>query len=269
MLELGGEVGGDVARRRAAVGHDQDLGRPRDAVHAHRAEHLALGERDVDVARPHQHVDTRDGGGPVGQRRDRLGAAQAVDGVDAGDLGGGQDGRGHGAVGSGRGRQHDLRDSRHPGRDGAHEHRRRVGGPPSGRVDPRPPHRPGQELQARRPHRLGVELGLVEGADAVRRQLQRGAVPRLEPAEGASQLGCPQLEAIARRRLPAVEAFLVLAQGRVAFGRHAGDDLLYRGPLLGKPGEVKAPAAERAVQPGAEVEALKAHRALLPRPALA
>ena len=60
---------------RAAVGDHQDLGRPGDHVDADRAEHAPLGRRDVGVAGADDLVDRRDRRGAVGERRDRLRAA--------------------------------------------------------------------------------------------------------------------------------------------------------------------------------------------------
>ena len=63
------------------------LRRPGDHVDADLAEHLPLGGGDVGVARPDDLVDRGDALGAVGKRRDRLGAADAIDLVDAGELG--------------------------------------------------------------------------------------------------------------------------------------------------------------------------------------
>ena len=90
MLGLGEEVGGDPVGIVVAVGDDQDLARAGDHVDADRAEHLALGGGDVGVARPDDLGDRRDRRRAVGERGDRLGAADAVDLVDAGEPGGGE-----------------------------------------------------------------------------------------------------------------------------------------------------------------------------------
>ena len=91
VLGLRQQVGGDPVRIVAgAVGDDQHLGRTGDHVDADRAEHLPLGGRDIGVAGADDLGDRRDGLGAVGERRDRLRAADAVDLVDAGELGGRQ-----------------------------------------------------------------------------------------------------------------------------------------------------------------------------------
>ena len=63
---------------------------PGDHVDADRAEHLALGGGDIGVAGADDLGDRADGFRTVGQRGDRLRAADAVDFVDAGEVGGHQ-----------------------------------------------------------------------------------------------------------------------------------------------------------------------------------
>ena len=77
----------------APVGDHHDLAGARHHVDADVAEHARLGERDVDVAGPDDLVHAADGGGAVGQRRDRLGAADAPALGHAGHPGRGQHGR--------------------------------------------------------------------------------------------------------------------------------------------------------------------------------
>ena len=60
---------------RARVGDDQDLRRAGDHVDAHGAEHAALGRRDVRVAGAADLVDRGNRRGAVGERGDRLRAA--------------------------------------------------------------------------------------------------------------------------------------------------------------------------------------------------
>ena len=69
----------------AGIGEHDDLGRPGDHVDADDAEHPPLGRRDIGVAGADDLGDRRDGLGAVGERGDRLRAADAVDFVDAGD----------------------------------------------------------------------------------------------------------------------------------------------------------------------------------------
>ena len=86
VLGLRQQVGGDPVRIGVAVGDDQHLGRAGDHVDADLAEHLALGRRHIGVARPDDLGDRRDRRGAIGERRDRLRAADAIDLVDAGEL---------------------------------------------------------------------------------------------------------------------------------------------------------------------------------------
>ena len=84
VLGLRQQVGGDPVGIRRLVGEDQHLGRPGDHVDADLAEHQPLGRRDIGIARPDDLGDRRDGFGAVGQRGDRLRAADAINLVDAG-----------------------------------------------------------------------------------------------------------------------------------------------------------------------------------------
>ena len=110
-----------------AVGEDQHLGRAGDHVDADRAEHQPLGGRDIGVAGPDDLGDRLDRLGAVGERRHRLRAADAVDLVDAGELGRRQHQRVELAV---RRRHHhdDARHARDLGRHRVHQHRGRIGG---------------------------------------------------------------------------------------------------------------------------------------------
>ena len=87
-----GRAGRRPPRRASAlrVGQHQDLARPGDHVDVDRAEDEPLGGRHVGVARAADLVDRRDGGGPVGQRRHRLGPAHPEEARDPGDVAGGQ-----------------------------------------------------------------------------------------------------------------------------------------------------------------------------------
>ena len=159
MLELRGQVGGDEVWPGIGIGDHQNLGRPRDAVDADRAEHLALGQGHVDVARSRDHVDARDGRGAEGHRRHRLRSAHSIDGVDAGNVRRGEDRRRDGAVRAWRRGQHDLLHARHAGRDGGHQDGRRIRGAAARRIQPR-------------------DLGLVELADPLRSKLEGRAIGR-------------------------------------------------------------------------------------------
>ena len=79
MLGLGDQVGGDELGLGRVVGQHDDLARAGDAVDGDLAEDVLLGQGDEQVARPDDHVHRRHALDAVGQRRHRLGAADAVD----------------------------------------------------------------------------------------------------------------------------------------------------------------------------------------------
>ena len=142
MLGLGEEVGGDPPWVRGVVGDDRDLRRSVEAVDADDPGHLALRQRDVDVAGPDDHVDGADRLGAVGHRRDRLRATDAVHLVDTGEGGGGERDR---RARCRRGRAaRTARRRRHrrcaPG-TAVISTRRRIGGTPAGHVAAGPRHR--------------------------------------------------------------------------------------------------------------------------------
>ena len=125
MLGLGQQVGGDPVGIVAAVGDDQHFRRAGDHVDADGAEDLALGRRDIGVAGADDLGDRRDRLGAIGKRRDRLRAADAVDLVDAGNVGRDQ----HQRIDRAAGRRHDHDDALDAGdlgRNGVHQHRARI-----------------------------------------------------------------------------------------------------------------------------------------------
>ena len=77
----------------------------------------------------------RNGRGPVGQRRDRLGAADAVALGRRRPRGGREDGGLRRARRAGGRSEHDLAHPGHPGRNRRHEHGRRIGRAAAGHVD--------------------------------------------------------------------------------------------------------------------------------------
>ena len=83
---------------RRLVGDDEDLAGAGQAVDADLAHHLTLGLGDVGVARPHDDVAARDRGRAEGHGRDRLGAADGIQVVDAEEPAGGGHAGGHAAV---------------------------------------------------------------------------------------------------------------------------------------------------------------------------
>ncbi len=126
VLELGGQVRRHEVRASARVGDDHHLGRSGDSVDADCAKDLFFGQGHVYVARARNDVDARYRAGAVSQRSDRLSAANSVNGIDARDVGSGEDRSRHGAVRARRCGQHDLRHARHASRDHCHQHCRGI-----------------------------------------------------------------------------------------------------------------------------------------------
>ena len=87
VLGLRQQVGGDPVGVAGLVGEDQHLGRAGDHVDADLAEHQALGRRHIGIAGPDDLGHRLDRLGAVGERGHRLRAADAIDLVDAGELG--------------------------------------------------------------------------------------------------------------------------------------------------------------------------------------
>ena len=178
VLGLGEQVGGDELGRRVVVGDHDELRRPGDRVGADDARDLALGQRDVDVARPDDHVDGADGLGAVRERGDRLRATDPVHLVDPGERRGGQRGRRDLPVAAGRHTQNDLRHAGDPRRDRGHEDGRRVVGETAGHIATGPVHGdddlPGSNPIAIECDRRGYLLLVVHG-DLVARVFERSA----------------------------------------------------------------------------------------------
>ena len=200
------------------VGDHERLGGPREEVDADPAEELALGLRDEHVPGPDEHVDGRDGLGAKRHRADRLHPAEAVDLVRSAKVLGNHDGgirlplvgrragrdplhprdlRGHHA--HVRGCDHRVLAARHVRADAVH---RNV---PMAEDDPR--------------HRLVLDvakgrlLDLGEVPDLGLRELDVGPLPGAYPLVAGVD-GRPAQAKVGRR--PAVEAYRVLANGRVA-----------------------------------------------------
>ena len=83
VLGLRQQIGGDPVGISRLVGDDQDFGRPRDHVDADLAEHDTLGGGDISVAGTDDLGHRLDALRAIGERGDRLRAADAVDFIDA------------------------------------------------------------------------------------------------------------------------------------------------------------------------------------------
>ena len=124
MLSLTEQVGGNVGRVGGVIGNDQHLGRTGDHVDIDRAERQLLGCRNKGVARANDLVHLRDEARAVGQRGNRLRAADGDNGIYTSDLRRRKHFVGHVF---GRRRDHNqLTDTGNLGRNGVHQHTRRV-----------------------------------------------------------------------------------------------------------------------------------------------
>ena len=203
--------------------------------HAHHAGHLALRLGDEPVAGPGDDVDRLDRRCPVGHGGNGLGAADPEHLVYARDRGGGQRDVVHPAVGARWDAQDDLLHTGHLGGDGAHEHGRRIAGPPPGRVAAGPCHRPNQMADG---DPSGFEVGDVPRGlvRVVRQDAIVGDVERvLEVLGDPGQRG---LDLVGRHpkvlhRDP-IELLGEAPECGVTMGAHVGDDVRHRlgGPVL-------------------------------------
>ncbi len=105
-------------RGASAAGHDDDLGRARVEINRAVPGHQRFGRGDVAVARPHDLVDPRDGLGAVGQRSDRVCAADLEQRGHPGFERRGE----HDRLGT-RTHVDDVAYAGHTGRDGSHQER--------------------------------------------------------------------------------------------------------------------------------------------------
>ena len=187
VLGLRQEVGGDPIGVAGLVGEDQHLGRAGDHVDADLAEDETLGRRHIGVAGPDDLGDRLDRLGAVGERGHGLRAADAIDLVDAGELGRRQHQRGELAVR--RRHHHDQpRAAGDLGRHRVHQHRRRIGRGAARHVKPdrfdRGPARAHFDAERVGEALVVRLLAQVIGLDAVARELERGerlAARRISP----------------------------------------------------------------------------------------
>ena len=195
------------------------------------AEHDALGRGNIGVARPDDLGDGGDGLGAVGQRRDGLGAADAVDLVDAGEFRGSEHERRYGAAGS----RHHHDDPRHAGdlgRHRVHQHRGRIGGRSARHVEPdRLDCRPARaEFDAERILEAVVprQLAAVKRLDAVAGKFERRERFASAGVErGGDLLGRhPQAHPVG---IEPIELPRVVLERAVAAGGHVVDDGAHRG----------------------------------------
>jgi hypothetical protein len=209
------------------VGKDQDLRGTGDHVDADGAEDLTLGRRHIGIAGADDNVDRRDGLGPIGQRRDRLGAADPVDLGHPGAARGGQDQGIERTVGRRHG-HHETLDPGDPGGQRVHQDRGGIGRRAAGHIETG-----GRDggpaltqtdtllvpvIQIPRP------LAFVEGLDSGGRQIERRK--GLGRAGGVRLRDLRLRDAQLRgRQLQAVEALGKVDQRRVTARLHRRQDL--------------------------------------------
>ena len=122
VLGLREEIHRDPVGVGAAVRDDEDLGRSGDHVDADGPEYAPLGRGDIRIAGSADLVDRRDRGRAIGERGDRLRAADREGAGYSGKM----RGREHQRIARAAGRRddhHDLGDARDMRRDHGHQHR--------------------------------------------------------------------------------------------------------------------------------------------------
>ena len=124
MLCLAEQIGCNPGRVGCVVGNDQHLGGPGDHVDIHRAEGELFRRRDKRIARADDLIHLRDDARTVGQRGDRLHAADRDHLVYASDPGRRKHLAAH-VIGR-RGDHDDLAHARDLSGDGVHQHAGRI-----------------------------------------------------------------------------------------------------------------------------------------------
>ena len=136
MLGLAEQIGGDPVRIILAIGNHHDFRRTGHHVDADHPEHLPFRLRDPGIAGTGDDIDGFDLFRTISERCDRLGATNAPDFVDPGQLRRRQHQRIDGAA-IGRRDHDDPLDTGSLGRNRVHQHRRRIGRTTTGNIDAR------------------------------------------------------------------------------------------------------------------------------------
>ncbi len=230
VLGLREEVRGKPVRIVVGVGDDEHFRRPGDHVDSDRAEDEPLRCGDVVAAGADDLGDGRYRCGAVGERRNRLGAADPIDFVDAGKPRGEEHQRIEDAVRR-RHSHDDAQNARDLGRNGVHQHRARIGRGAARHIEPdRIDGGPAAaELD---PERIGEavvlwHLAAVECLDPIACDDESFACRRRGRPFGLVDLGARYSEPL-RADVEAVETLRVFNQRRVAPGAHVLDDLSRR-----------------------------------------
>ena len=248
VLGLREEIHRHPVRARAVVGDDENLRWTGDHVDADQAEHAALGRGDIGIAGADDLVDRRQRGRAVGERADRLRAADGEHAINAREV----RRREHRGVGDAIGRRHhhdDLAHAGHLGRHRVHQHRRGVRGLAARHVEPDPIERRDRDAEHRA---IGfdlapadAQLSAVVALDALTREHQRVADVGIEPVKRRREFARRTLQRRHARRLHAIEARRVVEHRGVTARAHVGED--------GRHGVIDV-FIERAALPGQRIE---------------
>ena len=209
---------------RAAVGNDQNFARTCNHIDGDLTKYLLFCLGDICAAGPDDFVHARHALGAVGQRGDRLRAAELEDAVDAGQLRRCKnDGADCAACG---GRDHD--ELSHAGklcRDAVHQNGGRVARRAARHIHADPFERNDALAEYNAvfagEHIAASQLFLVIGADILRRTLHHGQKLRRNGCARGSLLRLAHLECV---QLNAVKFLTVCAQRVVAASSYLGDD---------------------------------------------
>ena len=232
VLGLREKIHRDPVRVGARVGDDENFRRPGNHVDTDRAEDPALSRCNIGIARADDLVDGGNRPRAVGERRDRLRAADREGARDARKMRGGEDQRIPRPVRHGRNHD-DLGHARDLGRQRVHQHRRRVRSLAARNVQPHAVER-GDLLPQARAVSLGhrprlAPLPFVKRADTLRCRHERVALPGRQAFERGTAFGRGKLERGDAHRADAIEARGVFEHRGVAAGPHVGEDPSDRG----------------------------------------
>ena len=226
MFSLGQQIGRDPIRIGLAVGHDHHFRWPGHHVDADHAIELALGFGDKGIAGAGDHVDTGNVRGAKGQRRHRLGAADAKHPAHTGHARRGQHQRVDHAIGGGS-HHNQITHASHHGRNSVHQHGGRIGRPAArhieaGGIDRRPAHTGAHAGIVHRVIALRF-LAFVEGTDAGGGEIEGGAQVGPQPGQRGIEIGGGNLPA-GGVQIDAIKLGSEFGHSGIAARLHARDD---------------------------------------------
>ena len=239
VLGLGKQIHGYPFRWSPGIAQHQDLRGPRDHVDADGPEKLSLGFSHIGIAGSHDLIHRGHGVGPEGQRRHRLGAADAEHGVHAGDMGGCQHEFIELPVPGRHGHDH-LADTGDAGGYDVHQHRRRIGRLTARHINTDAIERRDllpEQRAVRLPIGPGIlTLALVVGADALGGEFQSVSLRCVQCIECRAQTSIFHSQSRSIRGVESIESPRVFEERRVAARPNVldyfADDLLDAGVAL-------------------------------------